>query len=51
MGKDEIRLGFWNWCKENHPEIIIEWHKELKKGMESLEKFLEDLKENRGGSL
>ena len=34
-------LGFWNWCKENHIEILKEFRDEMKQGIEELKKMFD----------
>jgi hypothetical protein len=35
--------GFWNYCKDNHPQIIFDFAKEMKKGMKEFERFVDEL--------
>lgn len=43
--------GFWDWCKDNYPQVILHWHREMKKGMDELEKFVEEIEEKHGGNI
>lgn len=38
---NQFKLGFWNWCKENHPNIVLEYRDDMRRGLEELEKFVE----------
>ena len=41
------KLGFWEWCKSNHPEILIEFRDEMKKGIDELEEFINSLENGK----
>jgi hypothetical protein len=36
------QLGFWHWCKDKHPKIILEYYKEMEQGVRELEEWAED---------
>ena len=39
--------GFWNWCKENHPEILIEFYQETKYALEEVERWVKEIEKKR----
>lgn len=42
---DDYKLGFWNWCRENHPEIIREYYNDMKNALSGAEKELQEFDE------